>query len=234
MRRFAQKYAITYPLLVDAGSRVIGEFGILNTHIPEDHEWYGIPFPGTYMVDEQGKVFAKSFFADHKVRESVADMLQESFRTADPTRGEVQTITTAHLTARAYFAAPTVRRAQQTVLTVEVELKEGVHVYGRPLPEGYIPIELALVHDGGLSLAEVEYPEAGEFRFEATGETLPAYAGRLVIKAYCRGVARKEDARRVRFRLRYQACDDRECYLPQTLEFDLPIQVLPHDWERLE
>lgn len=37
-----------------------------------------------------------------------------------------------------------------------------------------------------------------------------------------------------KFQLRYQACDDRECYLPQTLEFDLPIQVLPHDWERLE
>lgn len=213
---------------------MIREFGILNTHIPEDHEWYGIPFPGTYMVDEKGMVFAKSFFADHMVRESASDMLQESFRVADLQRGEVQTITSAHLTARAYLAAPTVRRAQQTVITVEVALKEGMHVYGRPLPEGYIPIELALVHDGTLSLAKVEYPEAEAFRFEAIDETLPAYTDSLVIKAYCRGVYKKEGARRVRFRLRYQACDAGECYLPQTLEFDLSVQVLPHDWERLE
>jgi hypothetical protein len=34
-------------------------------------------------------------------------------------------------------------------------------------------------------------------------------------------------------RLRFQACDDRECFLPETVTFRLPLQVLPHDWERL-
>ena len=43
-----------------------------------------------------------------------------------------------------------------------------------------------------------------------------------------------ERAHRVRARLRYQACDDRVCYAPQTLDFHLPIQVLPHDLERLD
>ena len=186
------------------------------------------------MVDEEGEVFAKTFFADHAVRESVNDMLQESFRVADVEHGEVQTFESAHLSARAYFASPTVRQAQQLVLTVEVELKEGMHVYGQPLPEGYIPIELSLMDDETLKLVEVEYPEPKEMRFDLIDETLPAYEGRLEVRAHSRGVASDRETRRVQVRLRYQACDARECYLPQTVVFDLPVQVLPHDWEKLD
>lgn len=213
---------------------MIREFGILNTHIPEDHEWHGIPFPGTYMVGKDGLVFDKTFFADHVLRESINDMLQESFRIADPERGEVQVIQTAHLSTRTYFASPTVRPAQLTVLTVEIELKEGMHVYGRPLSEGYIPIELSLEGGETLELIEVEYPEPKEMRFEAIDETLPAYENRLEIKARCRGIGSEPETRQVIARLRYQACDARECYLPQTLSFNLSLQVLPHDWESLE
>lgn len=213
---------------------MIREFGILNTHIPEDHEWYGIPFPGTYMVGRDGRVLDRIFFADHALRESINDMLQESFRIADPERGEVQAIQTAHLSARAYFASPTVRSAQLTVLTVEVELKEGMHVYGRPLPEGYIPIELSLEGGETLELIEVEYPEPEEMRFEVIDETLPAYENRLEIKARCRGIANEPETRQVIARLRYHACNARECYLPQALSFNLPLQVLPHDWEGLK
>jgi len=36
----------SYPLLSDVDSEVIRDFGILNHNIPEDHEWYGICFPG--------------------------------------------------------------------------------------------------------------------------------------------------------------------------------------------
>jgi len=186
------------------------------------------------MIDEEGKVFDKTFFADHAVRESVNDMLQESFRITDAERGEVQTVEGTQLSAKAYFASPTVRRAQQIVLTVEVELKKGMHVYGQPLPEGYIPIELSLVDDETLKLVEVEYPDPVEVRFDAIDETLPAYEGRLEIKAHCRGIANDQETHRVQVQLRYQACDDKECYLPQTISFDLPIQVLPHDWEGLD
>ena len=116
----------------------------------------------------------------------------------------------------------------------EVDLAEGMHVYGRPLPEGYIPIELSV--DGGeaLELVDVAYPRAGEISFEVIGESLPAYEGSLVIKATCSGTGREEENARVHVGLRYQACDSRECYVPQTVDFDLPVRVLPHDWERIE
>ncbi len=234
LARFAKKYAITYPLLSDSDSRVIRDYDIFNTHIPADHDWYGIPFPGTYMVDERGRVFDRTFFADHAVRESINNMLQESFRLADAECGEVQVVQTPHLRARAYFASPTLRPAQLNMLTVEIELRSDMHVYGHPLPDGYIPIELNVEESDGLQALDITYPQAQPLRFDLIDETLPAHAGTFTIKARCRGGRREEGQIRVDASLRYQACDAQECYLPQTLHFDLPLKFMGHDWDRLD
>jgi hypothetical protein len=81
---------------------------------------------------------------------------------------------------------------------------------------------------------DVEYLAAGTIHFEAIGEMLPPYADRLILKAHCLGTAREQQRVQVAVQLRYQACDERECYLPQTLVFDLALDVLPHDWEGLD
>ncbi len=181
------------------------------------------------MVGRDGRVFGKSFFAEHGTRESVNDMLQEGFRVEDLERGEVQVVTTPHLTAQAYFASPTVRARQVTVLTVEISLTDGIHVNGRSLPEGYVPLELSLEDDEHLLLERVDYPEPAETYLEPLGETLPVYSGRLEIKARCIGVRRdREEEFEVAAGLRFQACDDRECYLPQTVIFPLHLQYLEH------
>ena len=109
LREFTRKHGITYPLLSDVDSSVIQQFGILNTHIPRDHEWYGVPYLGTYMLGPDGLVFEKTLFGEHGTRESINDMLQESFQIEDLERGQVRVLTTPYLEARAYVASPTVR-----------------------------------------------------------------------------------------------------------------------------
>ncbi len=232
---FARKYDITYPLLSDADSAVIRAFGILNADVDPAHEHYGIPRPGTYLVDEAGVVFDKSFFVGHHERESVNDMLQEGFRVEVGKRGAEAVLETAELKARLYFSSSSVRRAQRLVLTVEIELVTGMHLYGRPLPEGYIPLALELDEGEDLALVEVEYPQPLPLHFALLNETLPAYENSLTIKAHCIGSNEDKDAGFVvRGRLRYQACDARECYLPQEVAFELPLRFLPHDWQRLD
>lgn len=202
--------------------------------MPEDHDWFGIPFPGTYAVGEDGLVFDKSFIAGHGLRESVNDFLQESFKVEDAERGEVQGSRTPHLEVKAWFASPTLRRAQLSVFTAEIELAAGMHVYGRPLPEGYIPIELSL--DGGEDIIDVDvhYPDPLPMEFPVIGETLPAYEGKFVIKAHVTAINKdQEKPIDINATLRYQACDDRECYIPQTVTLPFSLQFLPHDWERI-
>ncbi len=235
LRRFAERFEITYPLLSDEDSRVIRGFGILNTNIPAEHRWRGVPYPGTYMVGADGLVFDKSFFADHALRDSANDMLQESFSATEFERGEIEVIDTPSLSASAYFSSATVRHKQLTVLTVEVSPADGIHVNGSPVPEGYVPIELTLDESEDVSLERVDYPEPEVIELPSLGERLPAYKGRFEIKARCLGIKRSREEERllVTARLRYQACDDRECYLPEVMTFRLPLTFLPHVRERV-
>lgn len=229
LRRFAEKYDITYPLLSDEGSDVIRKFGILNTRIPPDHKWSGVPYPGVYMVGKGGLVFDKSFIARHDVRESVNDMLQESFQAEDLERGDSHAVAEPYLKARAYFASATIRQSQLTVLTVEISLRDGIHIYGRPSPEEYTPVELSLDQSEDLLVQRFEYPEPQAMDLEALDERLFVYTGRLVIRAYCMGTSKGQgEVFQVNARLHYQACDDSECYLPQTLTFPLSLRCLPH------
>ncbi len=215
----------------DVGSVVIDTFGIRNPHIPEDHDWYGVPLPGMYLLDEEGRVFDKHFVADHAVRESVNSALQERFA-VDIGQDGLVTARAQGVTTRAWFTTPTIRRAQMTVLTVELELAPGLHVYGRPLPEGYIPVELAVDGGEGLAVQQVVYPEPQPQTFAVIGETLPVYEGLVSIKVHCLAQAR-EGHIDVKVALTYQVCDATECYLPERLTFDMKMSVVDHVSERV-
>ena len=62
---FAEANNIPFLLLSDLGSKGIREFGILNTLVQKDEiPFYGIPFPGIYLVDEQD-IIQEKFFPRH-------------------------------------------------------------------------------------------------------------------------------------------------------------------------
>jgi signal transduction histidine kinase len=72
---FAAEHNITYELLSDRGARIIRRLSILNTEVPESDPVYGIPYPGSYLVDERGLIFEKRFHADFHVREPMGSLL---------------------------------------------------------------------------------------------------------------------------------------------------------------
>ncbi|MEL6986062.1 MAG: redoxin domain-containing protein, partial [Actinomycetota bacterium] len=76
LEEFAAHHGITFDLLSDEGSRVIRDFGILNHHVTEEQvPYHGIPFPGTYLVDEAGVVTAKAFHRSLAQRESAEGLI---------------------------------------------------------------------------------------------------------------------------------------------------------------
>src|SRR5260370_7130606 len=54
---------------------MIRAFGILNENFPRNNAWYGVPYPGTYVLDERGVVKAKYFEDDHRERYTAASIL---------------------------------------------------------------------------------------------------------------------------------------------------------------
>ena len=69
LKNFADRQKISFPLLSDAGSKTIREYGILNEEAPKDSFAFGVPYPGIYILDARGVVTAKYFEADYKERD---------------------------------------------------------------------------------------------------------------------------------------------------------------------
>ena len=74
LKSFADRKNITFPLLSDPDSKIIRAYGILNEAAPKG-PFYGIPYPGTYILDTKGVVVAKYFEEDYANRYTVSDIL---------------------------------------------------------------------------------------------------------------------------------------------------------------
>lgn len=226
LEKFSDRFGIAYPLLSDVGSTVISRFGILNANIPEEHPWYGVPFPGAFMVDEKGVVIEKSFYANHTVRDSVGRMLSEGFHVRDLARKGIQKVETHALTATASLSSPTVRRGQVLAFALDIDIKKGYHIYSNTVSGDYIPTKLTFEPVEGVDFGMIAYPDARMVEIEALSEKLPVYDGRLLLRASV--LNRRKEGFAVKATLEYQACDARECYLPDRIDFELPLDYLDH------
>lgn len=234
LKNFAERRSITYPLLSDEGSRVIKAFGILNEEVPAGTQFAGIPHPGTYILDPQGSVTAKYFEEDFTQRFTAADILVKQF--GAKAGAAHATAQTKHLRLSTSATTGHVRSGQRIALTIDIEMMPGMHVYA-PGVEGYIPIAWTLQANEAIVVHDLVVPPSKTMRLEAINETVPVYTGsfRLV-----RDVTIGKDQKLrplngelpIEGVLKYQACDERMCYNPQTVPVKWTLHIDQHDRER--
>jgi peroxiredoxin len=238
LQRFGETYGIEYPMLSDVGSKVIRAFGILNTNVPADHPMmFGMPWPGDYLIAPDGTVRDKLFLRNYEHRPSASEVVLRHFGArADGNSVEIKTEV---LTAVVSLSADRCFPGQELAVGLDVRLGSGWHVYGQPLPKNYQATELlfegALVDEQSLDM-----PLAKPLLLKALGETLPVYeaeihaTGKLGIKWSPPTPARFLEPLGKRIEpglhhvdgiLRFQACRDDVCEMPQTVKFQLPIRI---------
>ena len=229
LKNFADRKGIEYPLLSDTNSAMIKAFGILNTEIPAGTPFAGIPYPGTYIVDPSGRVISKYFEDDYTQRVMTSEILVRQFggaATAAHTTAE-----TKHLTVSSAASSDHVRPGQRIVLTLDIEMKPSMHVYS-PGVEGYIPIEWTMADSRDVIAHPTDFPKSKMLRLEAIDETVPVFDGSFrLMRDITIGKVRPGPLV-IQGTLRYQACDDRLCYVPQTVPLKWTLQVEPLDVER--
>ena len=219
---FADEHAIEYRLLSDAQSEVIREFGILNTLVQPDEPVYGIPFPGLYIVDEHGVVAEKFFHREYQVRETAATVLRSGFRIAIDLAGSPSAQSTvADVRVSAVLAAEELKFMQRADLYVRIALAEGLHVNAHPAPEGYFATEVAVSGPQGLRVGEPRFPATTPFHIEGLNEPFQVFEGDVEITVPLISEIREGDAVAIAVEVRYQACNDRECFLPSTERLQL-------------
>jgi Disulphide bond corrector protein DsbC len=100
-------------------------------------------------------------------------------------------------------------------LTLDLELQPNMHVYA-PGVENYIPIDWKMENSDAAQVHAAVFPRAEKLYLKAIDETVPAYRGHFrLIRDITVGDGSGHFT--VDGSLRYQACDDRVCYIPQTL-----------------
>ncbi len=256
---FAQRRGISFPLLSDDDSAVITEFGILNTVAAEavgpnkddpavvaDARQYvsvfgasqmivGTPFPGTFMLDAQGRVTSRFFEEFYRERNTTANVMLKLGAGLSPIAAIEGS--TAHLNITAYPSNPNITVGTKFSLAVDIEPNEGIHVYA-PGAEamGYRVLGLTIDPVPHIRFEPVAFPASEIYHFEPLDERVPVYQRRFTLlqEAVVSGEPEAEEALReidavtVSGTLNYQACDDKLCFDPVAvpLTFTLDVETL--------
>jgi hypothetical protein len=238
LHNFAERKGIHFPLLSDPDSKVIRQLGILNEEVPKDSPVFGIPYPGTYILDAKGVIVAKYFEDDYRQRYTAADILVQRFGVLPESRKTE--IIGKQLTAIASASNSIVATGQRIALILDLTLKPGMHVYA-PGVDGYIPIEWKMNDSDVWTTHDVAYPKPEILFLKAIDEKVPVYKDQLRLTrditigpdAKIKPVLDAEGKFVVEGTLRYQACDDRLCYIPQVLMLTWSFQYEGFDRQRV-
>ena len=260
---FAQRRGITFPLLADDDSSAITEFGILNTVAAEgvgenaddpdvkaDVAKYvsafganpmivGTPYPGTFMIDGDGKVTSRFFEEFYRERNTTTNVMLKLGMGLSPiaaVEGE-----TAHLKFTAYPSNTSVTVGTRFSLALDVTPGPNMHVYAPGAEDkGYRVIGFNLDQPEIARIEPVTYPESEIYYFEPLDEHVPVYQEQFTIlqEVVMNGDARAEevmstlDALTLTGTLEYQACDDAICFLPQSIPVYFTVDLEMPDRQR--
>lgn len=221
---FAEKYNISFPLLSDTSSQVIKAFDILNSSAKPGSRAWGVPYPGIYIIDENLLVVSKQFEEAYYERPSANTILAEHF-------GQVQSeqtlqFNTTYMTGSISLSDSTAYPAQILALTVTIHMKEGFHLYGEPIAEGYVPLTISLEESPQFQTDEFLYPQTTPLKLPGLDETFNILPSAFTLKGRIR-IAKNPMLGEciIKGTISFQACNDKVCYPPEEVRVLLPLKI---------
>ncbi len=261
---FATRRGITFPLLSDDDSAIITDFGLLNTVAAEavgpnrddpavvaDAAKYvsvfgasqnivGTPFPGTFMLDGQGRVTSRFFEAFYRERNTTANVMLRLGVGLSPIAAIEGS--TAHLKLTAYPSNPNITVGTRFSVAVDIEPNESMHLYAPGAEQmGYRVVGLTLAEVPHIRFEPVEFPDSEIYHFEPLDERVPVYQQpfTLLQEAVVSGepeaaeALAEIDAVTLSGTLDYQACDDTLCFDPVSVPLSFTLDVETLDRQRV-
>jgi hypothetical protein len=253
---FARAQRISFPLLSDSDSTTIRRYGILNP-LPElalaggtddpalkaELQRYvspgtpasrmaGMAFPGTFVVDRQGRVTSRFFEEYYVERNTVASVMMKLGTSGTPVN--VLKFSTPHLDATAFPSDGEVAVGNRFTIALDVTPKPGMHVYA-PGAAAYRVITLAIAEQPAIRVLPIRYPPSEVYVFAPLNERVAVYQKpfRLLQEIVVEGTPpaqaalRGQTALTIGGTLEYQACDDKVCFNPVALPVSWTLSLRP-------
>ena len=130
------------------------------------------------------------------------------------------TVETRHLTLTTSVAPPPTTKSALAHLNLDVVLKPKMHVYApdQPKDQDYMPIALTVAAGDAYRLEKPRFPAAEKFFFAPLTETQHVYSKAFrITQPIVLTRALGAEPLTITGSVRYQACDDAICYVPQTV-----------------
>jgi hypothetical protein len=190
----------------------------------------GIPFPGTFMLDRQGRVTARFFEEFYWERNTSSNVMLRAGAAGSPV--DAIQASTEHLNLRAYPSDAGAALGTRFSLVVDVTPKRGMHVYA-PGASSYRVVTLNVEPQPHVRTLPVRYPASEIYFFKPLNERVPVYRKPFTllmeVVPEATAEARKALAGRTELvitgTLEYQACDDRICYNPVSLPLSWKVAL---------
>jgi hypothetical protein len=263
LAEFSRRRGITFPLLSDKGSAVIKAFGLLNTAaeealgpnrndpevardvhtfvagagIPADPARVGMAFPGTLILDRQGRVTSRFFedlYVERNTTSSILMRLGGKGHSVAATK-----ISTGHLDLTTYPSDESVAPGNRFALAFDIQPHRDIHVYA-PGASGYRAIAVKLAPQPFVRILSPAYPASEIYVFKPLQERVPVYRKpfTLLQELILEGTPEAQAALRNRESvtltgtLDYQACDDKVCFNPASVPLSWTLAIRPLVFER--
>jgi hypothetical protein len=226
---FKAAHEAKFTMLSDPSSDVIRSFGILNTLIAEDdHPWFGIPYPGVYVTDNDGIIIEKFFENNYAVRPGPEQLLAAV--KGEEVILEARTDENAEVIVEVEFEGDSLPIGITRQVVARFSVPKGMHLYDGPVPEGLVAASIELdEHLEGIVAYTPISPQARSLTLTGDGHTLEVYDGDVVIRLPVaqngRAIEKDDDGRWVSIsgNVRWQACDNETCDLPQAQRFSFRV-----------
>ena len=258
---FSSQRGITFPLLSDAGSATIRRYGILNPLAEEgtgpnkddptvqaDVRTYlsavgifpalsGVSFPGTFMLDRDGKVTSRFFEDSYMERNTVSNLMIKLGNGDTPVTA--LKFSGAQLDLTAWPSDSALAPGNRFSIILDIRPHPGIHVYA-PGATGYRPVALKIATQPNLRALPVQYPPSEIYFFQPLNERVPVFQKpfQVVEDLVLEGTSQAQAALRGKESLTltgsfdYQACDDKECFNPASVPLSWTLSLRPVIVER--
>ncbi len=119
------------------------------------------------------------------------------------------------------------KRTAAVVARIPVAVESGFHVNSNaPLDEYLIPLKVTWTAPGALEAGVVVYPKASTEKYAFAEKPLSVFAGNFEIGANFKVAAGAPAGAGIAAgKLSYQACNDKMCFRPATVEISVPYLV---------
>jgi len=258
---FTKARAITFPMLSDVGSETIKRYGLLNP-VPEwalgpdkddpevkaavqkyvsvvnpNKTMVGIAFPGTFILDRQGRVTSRYFEDFYIERNTISSIMMRLSDRVAPVAGTK--VSTAHLELTTYPSESAIAPGNRFSIALDVEPHKGIHVYA-PGAKSYRVIGLSIAPQPFVRALSTKYPASRIYFFKPLDECVPVFdkpftlVQEIILEGTPQAQAafRGKDSVTVAGTLEYQACDDKICYNPASIPLSWTLNLRPLVLER--